>query len=140
MWAGHAEVVDLGSLTPHLDDPCDRGGQHGRSGATPSERRVLWLVGYGSMASRGTCMSLMARWVAGGTQGIRRGPMQAWVSFALGVGQLLATHTPAWKQRGPDLKHSKQKTQTGGAQCVEQRGPTFRQILFCVPPRQPPPR
>ena len=30
--------------------------------------------------------------------------MNAW-SLALGVGQLLGTRVPEWKQRGPDLKH-----------------------------------
>ena len=39
----------LRSPTPHLDDPCDSGGQHGRSG--PNSVR---LVGDPSMASRGS--------------------------------------------------------------------------------------
>ena len=41
------------STTSNLDDPCDRGGEHGRSGPKPSVRDVLGLVGYPFMASRG---------------------------------------------------------------------------------------
>ena len=82
--------------------------------AKPSVRDVLWLVG---LSFHGVWMLCVSGRIQ--AQGVRRRPLQAWVSCSGGRTLACGPHAlggdQCGKQRGPDLKHirTRQRTQTG---------------------------
>ena len=109
VWAGHTEVA--GEQNPavlHLKQPRSSVINF-KPGPNPGRRLLVGGLSFHGVS--GLCMSSLAHMLPGGiqAQGMRRRPMQAWVSCSGSRATACDPHAPrgdqCGEQRGPDIKH-----------------------------------